>query len=96
MNSFWRSRAERVCFHPGAGLPLEAIQGQKCLCCFIGSNSIAFADDGCFESFPVRIMDRNEFPLHKLIKNDASCKQTHYLEQNVQLYNATGNTIHHC
>lgn len=41
-NSFWRCRAERVCFHPGADFPVDVIQGQKCLCCFIGSNSIAF------------------------------------------------------
>lgn len=43
-NSFWRCKADSVFCHPGGELPVEAIQGQKCLCCLIGSNSIALSD----------------------------------------------------
>lgn len=41
---FSRCRAVRVCFHPGATFPV-AIQGQKYLCCLIGSNSNALPND---------------------------------------------------
>lgn len=53
-NPFWRSKADNVCCQPVAPLPVDVIQGQKCLCCLIGSNSIALSDATLFRSFPER------------------------------------------
>lgn len=50
--SFGRHRADNVCFHPGSPSSSDAIQGQKCLCCLIGSNSIALSDTVEFLNFP--------------------------------------------
>lgn len=47
-DSFLCSKASSVCRHPGTLLPVDEIQGQKCLCCLIGSNSIALSDGNCF------------------------------------------------
>lgn len=46
-NPFSRCKAYNVCRHPGVTLPVDAIQGQKCLCCLMGSNSIAFSTGTC-------------------------------------------------
>jgi hypothetical protein len=50
--SFGRYRADNVCFHPGSPSSSDAIHGQKCLCCLIGSNSIAFSDTVGFLNLP--------------------------------------------
>lgn len=52
-NSFWRCKADSVFCHPDGELPVEAIQGQKCLCCLIGSNSIALSDGSWSLFFPI-------------------------------------------
>lgn len=51
-NSFRCCKANSVFCHPGGELPVETIQGQKCLCCLIGSNSIALSDSSGSLFFP--------------------------------------------
>jgi len=50
--SFGRYRADNVCFQPGSPSSSDAIQGQKCLCCLIGSNSIALLGRDGFLNLP--------------------------------------------
>ena len=51
---FWRSKADSVCFHPGSSPSTDVIQGQKCLCCLIGLNSMALSENNGLTSFPVK------------------------------------------
>lgn len=46
-NPFCRCKAFNVCCHPGVPLPVDAIQGQKYLCCLMGSNSIPLSNGCC-------------------------------------------------
>jgi len=50
--SFGLYRADNVCFQPGSPSSSDAIQGQKCLCCLIGSNSIALPGRDGFLNLP--------------------------------------------
>lgn len=61
---FWWYRADNVCFHPGSPSFIDAIQGQKCLCCLIGSNSIALSDTGGFFNFPGKQREEDSKTFH--------------------------------